>query len=176
VGQCRPARRKDVRGLRTGDQFSNLEAPVNTIATAVWDVNALTGATTQGGTSISGINIPALHLGPGGIVAFDNATTETLAHPSGSSQIDVSSANSLAEALDIAAATASDSQPNDLVPANTGVFDWFEYGGNNYIVEAINPSSTPEAQTALTATDAVVEIVGLIDMSGLSFSGHDLTV
>jgi hypothetical protein len=138
-----------------GDQFSNLEAGVNDgFHNVVISANPLTGATTQGGTSISGINIPALNEGPGwlvGFIGFGNPTTETLANPSGSRQVDVSSANSLAQALDLAAADASLSQPNDLIPANTGVFDWFQYGGNNYIVEAINPSSTPEAQTALTA-------------------------
>jgi hypothetical protein len=160
-----------------GTQFTSLEASVNEIAHIIMsNQGALAEATTQGGTSISGINIPSLNVGPGASLYFDNAATETLANTTGSSEVNVSSAGSLAQALDLAAADASTSQSNDVIPANTGVFDWFQYGGNNYIVEAVNSSAAPEGQTALTATDAVVEIVGMIDMSGLSLSDHTLTI
>lgn len=157
-----------------GDQFTALEAPLNdglTLLAASANGN-LTGAITSGGTSTAGISIPSFHLGPGEPIYFGNAATETLANINGASEVNVSSVTSLAQAIDLAAATASASQAGGLIPADTGVFDWFQYGGNTYLVEAINPTSTPEAQTALTASDAVVEITGTIDMSGLELSEH----
>jgi hypothetical protein len=141
----------------------------------------LTGATTSGGgNSITGIFIPAVgNLGAsvGSQLVFGNAPTETLAYPSGSAdQVNVTSAGSLGQALDMAAATDASSQSVGLIPANTGVIDWFQYGGDTYVVEAINPTSMLESQTALTATDAVVKLVGLVDLTGEQFAGDTLVI
>jgi hypothetical protein len=182
------------------DQFASLEAPLNDGLTVlessvsgelVGPTSSSSGISPAGiststanfgsggpsGVSSAGFSIPILHLGPGESIYFDNATTETLANINGSSEVDVSSATSLTQSLDMAAARASASQPGGLIPADTGVFDWFQYGGNTYLVEAINPTSTPETQTELTATDAAVEIVGSIDMAGLEMlGGHSITL
>ena len=140
----------------------------------------VTGGTTSGGTSTSGIAIPTFSGDTGGVqIDFDNAPTETYA-----GQVNVSSAGSLAQALDIAAAAASASGPGGSVPADTGILDWFQYAGNTYVVEAVNPTPHDAGQTALTATDAVVEIVGSVDLdtssvallNGSPFSSGMLTV
>jgi hypothetical protein len=162
-----------MRSVRTR-RGTALEAPLNDGLTllAASANGDLTGATTTGGTSTAGTSIPSLHLGPGEPIYFGNAATGTLATINESSEVNVSSAISLAQALDSAAASASASQASGLIPADTGVFDCFHYGGNTYVVEAINPTSTTEAQTALTATDAMVEITGTIDMAGFELSEH----
>jgi hypothetical protein len=110
-------------------------------------------------------------------ILFENATTETLAHPAGSNQVDVSSAGTAADAINLAVANASASQSGDLIPANTGVIDWFDFGGNTYIVEATDPLSSPVTQTTLSSSDTVVEIVGSsLDLSGAQLSGHALSL
>ena len=173
-----------------GDQFSVLEAtqndvlvvsPTGTTLPPTVVTGDLTGATTSvGGNSITGIFIPAigtLGASVGSQIVFNNAPTETLAYPTGSAdQVNVASASSLAQALDMAAATDASSQSGGLIPANTGVIDWFQWGGDTYIVEAINPTSTFESQTALTATDAVVKLVGVVDLTGEQFAGDTLTL
>ena len=51
-----------------------------------------------------------------------------------------------------------------MIPANTGVIDWFQYGGNTYVVEAINTTGTAATHAALAATDEVIKIVGLVSL------------
>jgi hypothetical protein len=126
------------------------------------------------------------HVGTGNIgggivldklsIVFDNAPTEVLAHPAASNQVDVSSATMLQYAWDMAVASAAASQSGDVIPANTGVIDWFEYGGNTYVVETTNPTSSPETQTTLTLADTYVEITGSVDLSSAQLSGHVLSV
>jgi hypothetical protein len=135
----------------------------------------LTGATTSGGTSTTGIamtilgNVVDAH---GDNVVLNNAATEMLAT---ANAMNVSSANSLAHAFDMAAADAAASQSGGNIAAHTGVVDWFQYGGNTYVVEAINSSGVAATHTALTATDQVVEIVGLVNLSGEALVSHVLT-
>jgi hypothetical protein len=139
-------------------------------------IGDLTGATTSGGTSTSAIAMTTLGNvvdGHGDLVVFDNASTEVLA---GSSAVNVSSANSLAHALDLAAAAAAASQSGGTIGAHTGVIDWFQYGGNTYVVEAINTSASAAAHAALAATDEVIKIVGLVSLEGASLHGHTLTL
>jgi hypothetical protein len=136
----------------------------------------LTGATTSGGTSTSGIAMTTLGNvvdGHGDLVVFGNANTEVLA---GASAVNVSSASSLAHALDMAAAAAAASQSGGTIGAHSGVIDWFQYGGNTYVVEAINTSASAAAHAALAATDEVIKIVGLVSLEGASLHGHTLTL
>ena len=136
----------------------------------------LTGATTSGGTSTSGIAMTTLGNvvdGHGDLVVFDNASTEVLA---GTSAVNVSSANSLAHALDMAASAAAASQSGGTISAHTGVIDWFQYGGNTYVVEAINPTGSAATHAALTATDEIIKIVGLVSLEGASLQAHTLTL
>jgi hypothetical protein len=109
-------------------------------------------------------------------ILFNNAPTEILAHPSASNQVDVSSATMLQYAWDLAVAGASASQSGGAIPAHTGVIDWFEYGGSTYVVEATNPTASPQTQTTLTTSDTYVAITGSVDLSGATLSGHILTL
>ena len=49
---------------------------------------------------------------------------------------------------------------------NTGVIDWFQYGGNTYLVEAVNFAASAAAHAALAATDEIIKIVGLVSLEG----------
>jgi hypothetical protein len=134
----------------------------------------LTGATTSGSTTTAGIAMTILGNvvdASGGQIAFNNAATEVLA-----GTVNVSSASSLAHALDMAVGDATATQSNSQIAANTGVIAWFQYGGNTYVIEAINTTSSAAAHTTLTATDEVVKIVGLVSLSGESLSAHTLTL
>jgi hypothetical protein len=132
------------------------------------------GASTSGGTSTAGIAMTTLDNvvhGGGDQIVFNNAPTEVLA---GSAAVNVTSAVSLAKALDMAVAAAAASQSGAQIAAHSGVLVWFQFGGSTYLLEAINSSSTPATHSALSINDAVVKIVGLVDLSGESLAGHDL--
>jgi hypothetical protein len=136
----------------------------------------LAGATTSGGTSTSGIAMTTLGNvvdSHGDLIVFGNATTEVLA---GTSAVNVSSAGSLAQALDMAALAAAQSQSGATIGAHTAVIDWFQYSGNTYVLEAINNTGTPQTHSALVATDELVKIIGLVNLSGESIAGHTLTL
>jgi hypothetical protein len=137
----------------------------------------LTGATTQNGTTTSGIAMTTLDNvvnAPSDQIIFNNATAEKLA---ATSAMNVTGAgSSLAKALDIAASDAAASQAGGQIAAHTGVIAWFQLGGNTYIVEAINSTASAAAHASLAATDEVIKIVGQIDLSGESLTGHTLTL
>ena len=110
--------------------------------------------------------------GGGDQIVFNNAATELLA---GTSAVNVSGASSLAQAFDTAAAAAATSQGGTIM-ADTGVIDWCQYGGNTYLVEAINAAGMAAAHSALAATDEVVKIIGLANLSGESIGAHMLAL
>jgi len=60
------------------------------------------------------------------------------------------------------------------------VVDWFQFGGNTYIVEAVNSANSGKtAHTALGANDVVIKIVGLVDLTpsaGAFGGGHTLVL
>lgn len=87
-------------------------------------------------------------------------------------QVNVASATTLAQALDLAAAvaSASDSSGKMKVAAYSGVIDWFQFDGNTYIVETVNQSGNAAAQTGINANDVVVELTGLVDLTAASYS------
>jgi S-layer protein len=99
-------------------------------------------------------------------LVFGNATNE-----SGIGQINVAAATSLANALDIAAATAALSQqavangPAGVIAGHTGVVDWFQFGGNTYVVEAMHAGTNFQNNV-----DVVVKLVGLVDLSHASLN------
>jgi hypothetical protein len=93
-------------------------------------------------------------------------------------QVNEASATSLASALDIAASqtvqidafhspgahtTVTHGVPQ--LNATTALADWFQFGGNTYIVEAINSTAAAAAHTALGTGDVVVELTGLINVA-----------
>lgn len=90
------------------------------------------------------------------------------------SQVNVATASSLANALNIAAAEDAASQAADAkIAANTGVIDWFQYAGNTYIVEANNATNAPATHAVLGTGDEVVKITGLVDLSGMRFTANN---
>jgi hypothetical protein len=133
----------------------------------------LSGATTSGGTTITGIAMITLgnvHDAGGDQIIFNNAAIEVLV-----GSVNVSSAMTLAHAFDMAAADAAASQGGSIA-AHTGVIDWFEYQGDTYVLEAINPTSSAAGHSALAATDEVIKILGLVSLANESFAAHSLTL
>jgi len=62
--------------------------------------------------------------------------------------------------------------------AHTGLVDWFQYNGNTYIVEDINNANAAggtlvnaATHSTLQSTDAVVELVGLVNLNTATFTG-----
>jgi Domain of unknown function (DUF4214) len=138
----------------------------------------VTGATSSGAFAFITLN----NLGVGDSMTFGNATTGELTAGAsfGASQVNVASATTLAGALDLAAASDAMSQQSGttaagLIAANTGVLDWFQFAGNTYITEAVNSTSTAATHTALGASDAVVKIGGLVDLSSSTFATGAVT-
>ena len=121
----------------------------------------------------------------------DNTTgiTESWAGGSASnSQVNVATAATLQQALNIAASQASviDQQFNGATNttvlnqntptaslqenAHTGLLDWFQFGGNTYLVEAVNSGAANATHTALGTNDIVVELTGLVDANHVNFA------
>ena len=102
-------------------------------------------------------------------------------------QINVSTAATLAAALDLAANISSLTRTpgtdlatavfaggyvygNGILGATSAVIDWFQYAGDTYIVEAVNTTATVAQQTALDSNDVVIKISGLVDLSTSTYS------
>jgi len=86
----------------------------------------------------------------GDAFVFANQGTEVFT----AAKVDVSTAQTLTDALD--AAAAGDGSGN-------GQITWFQYAGNTYIVEDVTNVAT------FAATDHVVKLTGLIDLSTASY-------
>jgi hypothetical protein len=54
--------------------------------------------------------------------------------------------------------------------------DRFQFAGNTYLVETINNTASAAGHPALAATDELVKIVDLVNLSGESFASHALTL
>ena len=149
---------------------------------AVVTTGDLTGATSGGSYAVTTLN--HVVAGANETITFNNATNENWAHfTNAGSQVNVASVTTLSGALDLAASQAAlSANPNPgaaayaTLAANTGAIDWFQFHGDTYVVEAINSTGANAAHTALTATDEVVKITGLVDLSHSNFVGHTLTV
>jgi hypothetical protein len=130
----------------------------------------------------------------GTVIDFD-ATVSTAAFSllgtnMANSQVNVASATSLTEALNLAAnytlltqdqgiaATATVVAGGGALAANTGAITWFQYGGDTYVVGMVNDTAAAVQQTALDANDIVVKLVGLHDLTGANFNagGEHLTL
>jgi hypothetical protein len=142
--------------------------------------NVATGATTSGSyafTTISGVHGGNLQLdiGSSSLFAANDWAGDGCVRDS---QVNVSTAGSLAGALNLAANQAAvlDQQFNGEgnttishgvleINGGTGLADWFQYGGNTYIVEAMNTGSTAAAHSALGVHDEVIKLTGLVDVN-----------
>ena len=139
----------------------------------------VTGATSSGSYAFTTLNNVSAAVGDQQLV-FSNATNEVL-----KGAVNVASAGSLAQALDLAIAQAAISNapnPNGgnhaagandyaMLDANTGVLTWFQYGGDTYVVEAVNASGAAAANATLDANDVVVKITGLVDLTAAFNNG-----
>jgi len=91
-------------------------------------------------------------------------------------QVNVALAATLAGALDLAATFVAPQGAGTGIAASTGKIDWFQFGGNTWVVEAINGGAAAADHHALGAGDAVVELLGLVNLNGGAFAGHTLTI
>jgi hypothetical protein len=115
---------------------------------------------------------------------FYNEPTESWASGCASTSIvNVASASTLASAIDTAAGEAvvldnnfnggTNTSHSYSINGATGLVDWFQYGGNTYIVEANNDAATPAAHASLQGHDVVVELIGLVNVSDVGvFLSH----
>jgi hypothetical protein len=120
-----------------------------------------------GGTSTSFAFTTINGFGNNDTIRFDDAAT--MRGGDGlfaTSQVNVATATSLANAFDLAVSQAGQ------VAAHTGTVDWFQYGGNTYVVEAVNNTNAAAAHTALGANDVVVKLTGLVDLSHVTAAAH----
>lgn len=174
-----------------GTTVTSADVYVKSDLTGVTSSGIVAGTATSAGTGLETINGAAdATIGANATLTihFDNVNksgsslTEVWAGGGiANAQVNVQSATSLANAIDIAAAQgviydAQHGAANTTVVAgqaelngSTGMLDWFQYGGNTFIVEAINNSSTSGAggaatHTALTTHDMVVELTGLVNL------------
>lgn len=98
------------------------------------------------------------------------------------SQVNVASATSLTDALNLAANYTLLVKDQGLaastanLAANTGAIDWFQYGGDTYIVAMVNNTTAAVQQTALDANDIVVKLTGLVDLTGSSIAAEVITL
>lgn len=97
-------------------------------------------------------------IGAGDSITFANTGTETFS----TTATDVSAATTLAQALDLAAQSATGA-------TNAGI-TWFQYGGNTYLVE----DNTTNAAGTFGANDIVVKLTGLIDLSTAAGAGTNV--
>jgi hypothetical protein len=99
------------------------------------------------------------------------------------SQLNVAKAAALQQALNLAASQALviDQQFNGAsdttVSGNSlqsdsknGLLDWFQFGGNTYLVEAVNSTTAAAAHAALGTNDIVVKITGIVDAKHIDFA------
>lgn len=127
----------------------------------------------------------------GQALVLNNTTTEVMAGGVGgtSSMVNVASATTLTQAENLAvsmavldssvvgpltAAGASHTAGNaayGTLAANTGVVDWFQFGGNTYVVEAVNNTGAPATHATLGASDVVVTITGNVNLTHLGITG-----
>jgi hypothetical protein len=152
----------------------------------VWVRGDLAGTPAADGT-VNMITLKNVVHGFGDQVTFSNLNASgTLLTEAWLGQVNVSSVSTLSDALNLAAATAAMSSQAGgvntaagVMAASTGLIDWFQFGGNTYIVEAINGSNGAATHTGLAAGDEVIKIVGLVDLSGDGITGgtaHTVTL
>jgi len=115
----------------------------------------------------------------GNVIDFDDAAGvaySLLGATVATSQVNVASATSLAQALNMAANYTLLVQDQGTavttanLAANTAAITWFQYGGDTYVVAMVNDTAAAVQQTALDANDIVVKLTGLVDLTGSNFN------
>lgn len=154
------------------------------------------GAAVAGGTTASYHFTTVNGFALGDEISFHNSSADTVVllndvnyypvtntghYGTGSlAQVNVATAATLADALNLAAnitllETAPGQTPFQLF-GGKAVVDWFQFGGNTYIVESVsNASGVPfsAVQTHLDANDVVVKLTGLVDLSHATIGLHN---
>ena len=148
-----------VAGLET------VYAGVNTTVSigGAYDVVNVANAAAGWGTTS---NMTTVQLGSHGgtaVTAFTTGDTIQFATAAAIASVNVSSATSVATALAIADVFAEG--------VGAGALVWFQYGGDTYVLQNTVATST----TAIDATDIVVKVVGIHDMSA-AVSGGVVTI
>jgi len=134
--------------------------------------NDQTGATSSGTYSFTTLDGAAHN---DNISFADNFSDALLGNSLAHSQVNVAAATTLAQALDIAGNIAA-LTGHTAISANSGVIDWFQFGGNTYVVESVNSGSTAAQHTALGSHDYVVKVTGLVDLSHGALAGSIVTL
>lgn len=116
----------------------------------------------------------------GTVIDFDatvgTAAFSLLGTNMANSQVNVASATSLTEALDMAANYTRLTQAQGTaattanLAANTAEITWLQYGGDTYVVAMVNDTGAAVQQTKLDANDIVVKLVGLHDLTASNFN------
>jgi hypothetical protein len=145
---------------------------------------AVTGGTTASYASTT-INFVSGSTIVGNKISFDTNLGDVftlLGASAAASQVNVATATSLADALNMAAnftlltqvqgAAASTAT----LAANTGRIDWFQYGGDTYVVAMVNSTGAAVQQTALDANDIVVKITGMVDLTASALAAEVFTI
>jgi S-layer protein len=144
-----------VKGGSADDTITTIASQATTLTGGAGKDSFVVGATVYGGSAF--VTTITDFANSGDKITFADKGTETWT----STKKDVSAATTLATALGIAIGTANGS-------AN-GAHAWFQYGGNTYIVECMTDKSGG-AGTDASATDLVVKLTGLVDLSTATFA------
>jgi hypothetical protein len=135
----------------------------NDTGTTVTVTGDFTGATSSGAYTYTTINN-----------ALDNKTKIAYGftgNDGGVNLVDVSSATSLANALDLA---ASNMYTGLTVTDSYHYFAGFTYGGNTYLLEHTASGIAPI--TAMTTSDILVKLTGITDIHSLQIASNNITL
>lgn len=129
-------------------------------STTVPYVNINLAAATAGDISTGSYTLTKV---VGATVASDTLTfpVQALANTWTAAPVNVAAATTLEAALNQAATGSG-------LTVGTGSIKWFQYGGDTYIVDNVAEAT---ATTGFDASDVIVKITGLIDLSGVSVTG-----
>ncbi|NMM25960.1 MAG: DUF4214 domain-containing protein [Glaciimonas sp.] len=139
--------------------------------------SAVTGGTTAGYAQTV-LNFVSGSTITGNIIDFSTTADAftLLGANAAASQINVSGAATLANALDMAANFTLLTQVQGAtvatanLAANTAKIDWFQFGGDTYVVAMVNSTGAGVQQTGLDANDIVVKITGMVNLTGSAFN------
>lgn len=127
-------------------------------------------ASDAGAVSSGSYHVVNLVMGTSVTPATVSLGFDSLSDSFAGTAIDVSHTITEAQALDTAAAAAG------AMTAGSAKMEWFQFGGNTYMVEVTNAGAA-STHTALAATDYIVKLAGLVDLSAASFNGgHTFTL
>jgi len=161
-----------------------------TLANGTSSLTSITGSTATTGTITLGGTGNSLVVGvssqPAGATSTGHYHVNSLTFGTQTQQVSINFdtlSDSFAGAAVTVSLAVSEPQALDLAAAATGSLaagsaklEWFQYGGNTYLVEVTNAGAA-STHTALAATDYVVKLAGLVDLSAGSFNGgHNFTL